>query len=54
MGYFKVTWQVEVEADNHLEAARKGMAARLDPKAVDHHYVVDDGYTLAEIDLSAG
>ena len=53
MSYFKVTWQVEVDASDHLEAAQKGMAARLDQAATDHQYAVDDGYTLAEIDLSA-
>lgn len=52
MGYYKVTWQTEVDASDPLDAARKAMAARAATGSGDHHYTVDDGFTVGVIDLN--
>ena len=54
MSEFRVTWSIDLDADNPGEAARLAAASLTDPDSIGYVFDVSDGTRLTRVDLTYG
>lgn len=48
---YKITWEIDIEADSPLAAAQIARGIQLDPESTATVFIVDNGETAVSVDL---